>query len=181
MPIERFLAQRDSEDDSDAFAASALNLPLPPPSAANFPALPRPTPAPKMTKAEKAMAEKISTLLLSDAKGKTPVPAPAVASPVPVSPPVKTTALIIPGKATAAVKLAPRATRTKPEQPKPTGIIPIPVDIREEVFPPSPGRSGAATLIMAMAVVHAEHAISCTHLPDTCGVTFLVKGSNDTP
>ncbi|KAF8680804.1 hypothetical protein AX14_004480 [Amanita brunnescens Koide BX004] len=70
MPIEQFLAQRDSEDHSDSFAAAALDLPLPPPTAADFPELPRAPPAPKMTKAEKAMAEKINTLLLSDDKGK---------------------------------------------------------------------------------------------------------------
>ena len=72
MPIERFLAQRDSEDSSDSFAAAALDLPLPPPTAADFPELPRAAPTPKMTKAEKAMANKINALLLSDVKGKIP-------------------------------------------------------------------------------------------------------------
>ena len=70
MPIERFLAQCDSEDPSDSFAVDALDLPLPPLTAADFPELPRATPTPRMTKAEKSMAEKINTLLLSDVKGK---------------------------------------------------------------------------------------------------------------
>ena len=59
MPIECFLAQRDSENGSDSFAIDALDLPLPPPTVADFPELPRAAPAPKMTKAEKAMANKI--------------------------------------------------------------------------------------------------------------------------
>ena len=59
MPIAQFLAQRDSGEDS--FSVAALDPPLPPPVAADFPALPRATPAPKMTKAEKAMANKINS------------------------------------------------------------------------------------------------------------------------
>ncbi|KAF8669462.1 hypothetical protein AX14_006045 [Amanita brunnescens Koide BX004] len=63
----------------------ALDLPRPPPTAADFPELPRATSAPKMTRSEKAMAEKINTLLLSDAKGRTPrgkTPAPAPSEPL---------------------------------------------------------------------------------------------------
>ena len=70
MPIEHFLAQRDTKDDSDSFVADALALPLPPPTAADFPELPRAAPTPRMTKAEKAMADRINTLLLSGVKGK---------------------------------------------------------------------------------------------------------------
>ena len=86
MPIERFLAQRETEDHSDSFAVDALDLLLLPPTSAEFPALPRAAPAPKMTKAEKAMAQKIDTLLLSDIKGKKPTPVPAAAPVSPVKP-----------------------------------------------------------------------------------------------
>ncbi|KAF8637088.1 hypothetical protein AX14_010338 [Amanita brunnescens Koide BX004] len=82
IPIEQFLAQREAVDDSDSFAVAALDLPLPPPSASDFPELPRAAPAPKMTKAEKAMANKINALLLSDVKGKpSPAPTPTAAKP----------------------------------------------------------------------------------------------------
>ncbi|KAF8629106.1 hypothetical protein AX14_011153 [Amanita brunnescens Koide BX004] len=80
MPIECFLAQRNSEDHSDSFAVAALDLPLPPPTAADFPELSRVAPTPKMTKAEKAMAERINALLLSDVKGKLAPEAPSKAS-----------------------------------------------------------------------------------------------------
>ena len=105
MPIERFLAQRDSDNNADSFAVDALDLPLPPPSAADFPELPRAAPTPRMTKAEKAMANKINTLLLSDAKGKNPNPGPtsdklittAVNATLPVKPtPAKATATALP-------------------------------------------------------------------------------------
>ena len=87
MPIERFLAQRDPENGSDSFAAAALDLPLPPPTAADFPELPRALPTPKMTKAEKAMAQKINTLLLSDVKGKRTPETPVKPAPEPHTPP----------------------------------------------------------------------------------------------
>ena len=178
MPIERFLAQREGKDDSDSFAVDALDLPLPPPVAADFPELPRAALVPKMTKAEKAMAEKINTLLLSDVKGKRSAPAPGKLA------------------VTAAVKLPPRATPPSPPataatglppcapsinepcatngphvEPTPTpGVIPILADIRNEVFSPSPCPSGMATPIMAMAFVHAEHALTFSHSTATCGV-----------
>ncbi|KAF8666249.1 hypothetical protein AX14_006505 [Amanita brunnescens Koide BX004] len=67
MPLEEFLRRQQSEDDS--FSAAAIDLPLPPPSAADFPPLaPRPAPkrlAPKLTKAEKVTQGKINALLTS--------------------------------------------------------------------------------------------------------------------
>ena len=86
MPIEKFLALR--EYDEDSFSVDALDLPLPPPKASDFPELPRAAPAPKMTKAEKAMADKINSLLLSDDKpSKNRVsPKPEVASMPPAKP-----------------------------------------------------------------------------------------------
>ncbi|KAF8628117.1 hypothetical protein AX14_011272 [Amanita brunnescens Koide BX004] len=67
MPLEEFLRRQRSEDDS--FSAEAIELPLPPPSAADFPPLaPRPAPmklAPKLTKAEKVTQGKINALLTS--------------------------------------------------------------------------------------------------------------------
>ncbi|KAF8691074.1 hypothetical protein AX14_002821 [Amanita brunnescens Koide BX004] len=159
MPIERFLAQRESEDQSDSFAASALNLLLPPPTAADFPELPRATPAPKvttpkMTKAEKAMAKKIDTLLLSSVKGEhVLVPAPADRASIPV----KTTAV----PTQAAIPLVPARV---------PGILPITGTMRNDIPELSPQPSGASTPIMAMAALHAEHAVSCSHDTGSCGV-----------
>ncbi|KAF8664014.1 hypothetical protein AX14_006785 [Amanita brunnescens Koide BX004] len=73
MPLEEFLRRQRSEDDS--FSVEAVALPLPPPSAADFPPLappvsnPGPTPkktAPKLTKAEKATQGRINALLAPD-------------------------------------------------------------------------------------------------------------------
>ncbi|KAF8718450.1 hypothetical protein AX14_011828 [Amanita brunnescens Koide BX004] len=70
MPLEDFLRRQRTEDDS--FSPEAISLPLPPPSAADFPPLaphvsnPGPTPrkvAPKPTKAEKVTLGKINALL----------------------------------------------------------------------------------------------------------------------
>ena len=91
MPLEDFLHRQRSEDDS--FSAEAIGLPLPPPSAADFPPLapsiPNPGPAPKnvapkLTKAEKATQAKINALL----SPVTPAVKPAVKPPV-NKPPVK--------------------------------------------------------------------------------------------
>ena len=130
MPIEQFLAQRDGEEDS--FSAAALDLPLPPPKASDFPALPRAAPAPKMTKAEKSMANKINALLLSsDKAGVKPGPAPTSAEPAqsmeapPLlhkTPPVKAApvankinALLLPSDE-AGVKPGPAPTSAEPAQ-----------------------------------------------------------------
>ena len=158
MPIKRFLKQRESEDHSDSFAVSSLNLPLPPPTAADFPELPRAAPIPKMTKAEKAMAEKINTLLLSDVKDKL-TPGPTSKTPSPVK---KT-----------ATKPAPSPSSTLPlsdVKGSRMGVIPIPDSMRNEVLRSSPQPTGASTPIMAMAVFHAEHVVSCSHETDSCGV-----------
>ena len=172
MPIERFLKQRESEDHSDSFSVSSLDLPLPPPTAADFPELPRAAPTPKMTKAEKAMAEKINTLLLSDAKGKrsgvkdtAPNPVPAPTAPVRLTPGLET------AKAPATPVKAPLAKN--PLVPVPAalpGIIPIPVSVRADMLASSPQPSGTNTPIMAMATLHAEHVVSCSHNTSTCGV-----------
>ncbi|KAF8666036.1 hypothetical protein AX14_006554 [Amanita brunnescens Koide BX004] len=183
MPIEQFLAQRDSEEDS--FSPAALDLPLPPPKASDFPELPRAAPAPKMTKAEKAMANKINALLLSGDKagvkpGFTPLPAKPVQNAVPfkAEPPKPRTppspiaqsgsepigaAIVsaVPEQAPTPVKAA-----AKP----PPGIIPISADIRSEILASSPEPSGTTTPIGAMAALHAQHAVSCPHDTDTCGI-----------
>ena len=166
MPIERFLAQRETGDNSDSFSVAALDLPKPPPSSSNFPELPRAAPAPRMTKAEKAMANKINTLLLSDVKGKSPAP----------DQPGKVT----PVKASKHQDMIPIPAPTKPVAKTPEepplakvavpGILPIPDSIRNEVFESSPRSSGAVTPIMAMSALHAEHAFSCPHDTQNCGV-----------
>ncbi|KAF8719225.1 hypothetical protein AX14_011291 [Amanita brunnescens Koide BX004] len=159
MPIERFLAQRDSEDNSDSFSADALNLPLPPPSASDFPELPRAEPALKMTKAEKAMANRISTLLLSDVKGKSPNPAPAPGKPLATAVHTSVPVKVVPAKAT----VPPRPANVP-------GILPIPDSIRNDMLESSPQPSGVSTPIMAMAALHAEHVVSCSHDTSACGV-----------
>ncbi|KAF8701738.1 hypothetical protein AX14_000299 [Amanita brunnescens Koide BX004] len=167
MPIERFLAQRDSCDTSDSFSVNALDLPLPPPTAADFPDLPRATPAPKMTKAKKAMANKINSLLLSDVRGKSQNPVPA-----PSKPPVAAVNAASFG-ATSSAEVAPAPSASV----QPAGVIPIPVEIHKEVFQASlessnlsPRQSGVSTPIMAMAAFHAEHVVSCSHDTGSCGV-----------
>ncbi|KAF8709761.1 hypothetical protein AX14_013475 [Amanita brunnescens Koide BX004] len=175
-PIEQFLAQCDSEEVS--FSTAALDLPLPPPQASDFPVLPRAAPAPKMTKAEKAMANKINALLLSNDK--------ADVKPVLSSDTSKTHAS--PGKGlpkpaaiatllgeTPPFKLVPAGPAPATSM-QPAGVIPIPTEIRGEVFQASPeassqispDQSGAATPIMAMAAIHAVHAVSCPHVTDAC-------------
>ena len=165
MPIENFLALR--EDDEDSFSVDALDLPRPPPKASDFPELPRAAPTPKMTKAEKAMADKISSLLLSDDKPNR--------NKVPHKSEVTST---LPAKPASAFKApAPPTAPVKPSQvspaPKPTalpGIIPIPASIQADVLASSPQPSGVCTPIIAMAALHAEHVVSCSHDTGTCGV-----------
>ncbi|KAF8673093.1 hypothetical protein AX14_005416, partial [Amanita brunnescens Koide BX004] len=180
IPIKRFLAQRDSEDTSDSFAVDALDLPLPPPTAADFPELPWAAPAPRMTKAEKAIADKINTLLLSNVKGKDPNPAPVLdkqlATPAITNQPGKATPAKtskhrdrppIPAPSKPGVEPHETAPRTKVVVP---GILPIPDSIRNEVLESSPRSSGVVTLIMAMSAFHAEHTFSCSHDTQDCGV-----------
>ena len=171
MPIEHFLAQCDSEDHSDSFAVSALDLLLPPLTAADFPELPRAAPTPKMSKAEKAMAQKINTLLLSDIKGKgapvTPV------KPTPKTHAPSSAADRSSGKIPTHESAAPERAPTPVEAPVKTstlGMIPIPVGIRTEVMDSSLQPSGTATPIGAMAALHAEHAVSCPHDTNACSL-----------
>ncbi|KAF8671842.1 hypothetical protein AX14_005648 [Amanita brunnescens Koide BX004] len=168
-PIEQFLAQREAVDDSDSFAVAALDLPLPAPSASDFPELPRAAPAPKMTKAEKAMANKINALLLSDVKGKpSPASAPTVIKPtcrpkehVPDKAPTQNN-----NKETVVF-----AAAAPPPKPAATpGILPITGSMRSETPSLSSQHSGASTPIVAMATFHAEHAVSCSHDTGSCGV-----------
>ena len=162
MPIERFLAQRESEDRSDSFAVDALDLPLPPPMAADFPELPRAAPTPKMTKAEKAMAKRINALLLSDVKGEhapgptseAPSPIKKAAPPCPISKPA----------------VAPVQATAPPTPASVPGILPISGSMRNDARGSSPQPSGASTPIMAMAALHAEHVVSCSHDTGSCGV-----------
>ncbi|KAF8701213.1 hypothetical protein AX14_000518 [Amanita brunnescens Koide BX004] len=167
MPIEQFLAQRDSEEDS--FSAAALDLPLPPPKASDFPALPRAAPAPKMSKAEKAMANKINALLLSDVKDKpSPAAAPTAAKPAYEH---KEQA---PNKAPAQISSSDAVVfDTASALPKPAGtpgILPVTGSMRNTAPNPSSQCSGASTPIVAMATFHAEHAVSCSHDTGSCGV-----------
>ncbi|KAF8703922.1 hypothetical protein AX14_014103 [Amanita brunnescens Koide BX004] len=170
MPIERFLKQRESEDHSDSFSVSSLDLPLPPPTAADFPELPRAAPTPKMTKAEKAMAEKINTLLLSDAKGKRAGVKDTAPNPVPAP---TASIRLTPGLETAKAPATVPAAATAPSKPAITpGILPVTGSMRSES--PESDRlsqgSGASTPIMAMAAFHAEHVVSCSHDTGSCGV-----------
>ncbi|KAF8627311.1 hypothetical protein AX14_011367 [Amanita brunnescens Koide BX004] len=203
MPIEKFLASQQYDEDS--FSLDALDLPLPPPKASDFPELPRAAPAPKMTKAEKAMANKINSLLLSDDKlnrnkvspgsemASVPLakPAPSLKAPttrnVPVKAPLpaKTDIKAPPGNTTPyepsmpsppAAKPAPsfevdaRAQTSPDAMPAaPPGIIPIPVAVRADMLMSSPQPSGTSTPIMAMAALHAEHVVSCSHDTGSCG------------
>ena len=183
MPIEQFLAQRGSEEDS--FSVAALDLPLPPPQVSDFPPLPRVAPAPKMTKAKKAMANKINALLLSSDKadvkpGFAPLPAKPARnfgsskaepseSHTPLSPIAQSSDKLA---ATAVISAMPEQTSTPAKttvKPSP-GIIPISADIRSEMLASSPEPSGTATPIGAMAALHAQHAVSCPHDTDACGI-----------
>ena len=161
MPIEQFLAQR--EDSEDSFSAATVGLPLPPPSASDFPELPRAAPLPKMTKAEKAMADKISSLLLSSSKDKVH-PGPVKALPKPAA------ELPMPAQTAGSAAKAPMPATKPAALPPLLGIIAIPANIRSELVCSSPQPSGAATPIMAMATFHAEHVVSCPHDTSECGV-----------
>ena len=161
MPIERFLTQRDSEEDS--FSVAALDLPPPPPQASDFPALPRAAPAPKMTKVEKAMANRINALLLSSDKASVKPGPPS--SPVKLAPSGLGAADAPATPVEASLTLAPPV----PMPAAPPGIIPIPVSVWADMLASSPQPSGATTPIMAMATLHAEHAVSCSHDTSNCG------------
>ena len=50
------------------------------------------------------------------------------------------------------------------------GMIPIPAGMRNEILTSSPVPSGAATPIGAMAALHAQHAVSCPHDTNACGI-----------
>ena len=66
---------------------------------------------------------------------------------------------------------AASAAPTTPSKPAATpGILPVTGSMRSE-SPDLPSQhSGASTPIMAMATLHAEHVVSCSHNTDSCGV-----------
>ena len=167
-PIEQFLAQREAMDDSDSFAVDALDLPLPPPVASDFPELPRAAPAPKMTKAEKAMANKINELLLTDVKGKSsPAPPPTAVKPARI--PKEQAPKEVPTRSSAATVVS-TVNAVPPKPAAVPGILPVTSSMRNESPCPSSQRSGASTPIMAMAAFHADHVVSCSHDTGSCSI-----------
>ena len=173
MPLEDFLRRQRSEDDS--FSAEATGLPLPPPSAADFPPLapsisnPGPAPikvAPKLTKAEKATQAKINALLAP----VTPVVMPAFTPPVKKpsaavsaetpEPPVKKILERHAAKGPSVHSDSPlNATSPRPS--------PIP-DVSPSTSPdraPSP-----VTPILAVAALQVAHSSACPHDPNTCAI-----------
>ena len=167
MPLEEFLRRQRSGDDS--FSAEAIDLPLPPPSAADFPPLaPRLAPkklAPKLTKAEKVSQGKINALLTStsppvkpDAKHRK-ASSPAIIAKTP-EPPIR--------------KILERpVTKVLPEQPgsPPAAISPAPSPVPNVVPSASPDRAPSpVTPILAVAALQVAHSGACPHDPNTCTI-----------
>ena len=125
-----------------------------------------------MTKAEKAMADKISMLLLSDDKSKVQ-PLKAEKAPKPSGKLTKPMADSAKPKPKPTVKIEHQLHTASPINPAPLpgpGVIPIPEAIHDEVFHTSPQPSGAATPIIAMAAVHAAHIVDCSHDTASCSI-----------
>ncbi|KAF8662354.1 hypothetical protein AX14_007071 [Amanita brunnescens Koide BX004] len=191
MPLEDFLRRQRAEDDS--FSAEAIGLPLPPPSAAEFPPLapsnsnPGPPPkksAPKLTKAEKATQAKINALLAPVTPTATlltpvtPTATPAVKSPIrKPSADVSAKAPKIPVKKTPVPPVQKLLERPVAESPPDlpgtplavTSPEPSPVpNVTPSVSPdhaPSP-----VTPILAVAALQVAHASACPHDPNTCAI-----------
>ena len=129
-----------------------------------------------MTKAEKAMADKINSLLLSDVKSKSPEKIDSLllsdvkGKHAPAGPATHTPAKAAAKPVGTTPVRRPSAETSTPVGPSAPGIIMIPTSIRSEVLSSSPQPSGATTPIMAMAVFHAEHAVSCPHDTSKCGI-----------
>ena len=167
MPLEDYLRRQRSEDDS--FSVEAIDLPLPPPSAADFPPLaPPPAPknsAPRLTKAEKATQGKINALLST-----TPSPAkpdtkrrkalsPVITAKTPVPPVQK-----ILGRPVAKSPPDLSDVLLAVTSPEPS---PVP-NVAPSVSPdhaPSP-----VTPILAVAALQVAHSSACPHDPNTCAI-----------
>ena len=170
MPLEDYLRRQRSEDDS--FSVEAIDLPLPPPSAADFPPLAPPSApkisAPKPAKAEKVTQGKINALLsstLSPAKPsakhrKAPGPAIDVKTP---APPVRKILERPATKGPSNLSGGPSATSS----PEPSEPPPIPA-VAPSAFP---DRSPSlATPILAVAALQVAHSSVCPHDPNTCSI-----------
>ena len=173
MPLEEFLRRQRSEDDS--FSVDAIGLPLPPPSAADFPPLapsirnPGPAPknaAPKLTKAEKATQSKINALLAPVMPTVIPAVKPPVKQP-PVTVSAKTPeapAKKILERPVAKGSSAPSDSPLNTTSPRPS---PVP-DVSPSASPdraPSP-----VTPILAVAALQVAHSSACPHDPNTCAI-----------
>ncbi|KAF8679001.1 hypothetical protein AX14_004605 [Amanita brunnescens Koide BX004] len=175
MPLEDFLRRQRSEDDS--FSPEAIGLPLPPPSAADFPPLapcaPNPGSAPKkltpkLTKADKVTQGKINTLLTSATSAVKPAakhhkaPSPTIAAKTPEPParkilehPVTMTSLEQPGSPLALAS------------PAPSPVLNV-VPSASPDCAPSP-----VTPILAVATLQVAHSNVCRHDPNTCAICHV--------
>ena len=181
MPLEDYLRRQRSEDDS--FSAEAIGLPLPPPSAADFPPLalsasnPGPAPkkfAPKLTKAEKASQAKSNALLAP----VSPAVTPAVKAPIKdvTAPSKKPSAAVSAKTPEPPVKKilrrpsAPKGLPTLPSSPL-DSRSPIPSPVPVVIPSASPARvPSPVTPILAVAALQVAHASACPHDPNTCAI-----------
>ncbi|KAF8690087.1 hypothetical protein AX14_003110 [Amanita brunnescens Koide BX004] len=167
MPLEEFLRRQRSEDDS--FSPDAIALPLPPPSAADFPPLaPRlapKSPAPKLTKAEKVTQGKINALLAS--------------TPSPVKPDAKRRKASDPAAPAKAPALPVGKILERPVAVGPSGQPGSPLGATGPEPSPLPNVSPSAspdrapspvTPILAVAALQVAHSNTCRHDPNTCAI-----------
>ena len=181
MPLEQFLRCQQSEGDS--FSAEATGLPLPPPSAADFPPLappapnPGPTPkkgapknsGPKPTKSEKITQARINALLAPVTPSvRSPVKQHEALPKVPGPPkPIKASE-----PPTWSV-LEPPVARTPSKQPDsvPASASPVPSSLPEVIPSASPERvPSPVTPILAVAALQVAHSNICHHDPNTCAI-----------
>ena len=167
MPLEEFLRRQRSEDDS--FSPEAIDLPHPPPSAADFPPqAPLPAPkslVPKLTKAEKVTQGKINALLAS--------------TPLPVKPDAKHRKASSP---TVIAKTPEPPIRKILERPAAKGLSdqsgsppaatsPDPSPVPNVSPSASPDRAPSpVTPILAVAALQVVHSNACPHDPNTCAI-----------
>ena len=180
MALEDFLHQQRTEDDS--FSPKAIDLPLPPPSAADFPPLAPCAPnlgsapknsAPKLTKAERATQAKISALLAP----VTPAVKPAAKqheapSPKASKPPKAAKSSELPAR-----KILERPTaKTLTKQPgsAPASVSPAPSSLPDVIPSASPDRAPSlVTPILTVATLQVAHSNACRHDPNTCVVCHV--------
>ncbi|KAF8644304.1 hypothetical protein AX14_009437 [Amanita brunnescens Koide BX004] len=167
MPLEEFLRRQRSEDDS--FSAEAIDLPLPPPSAADFPPLaPRPTPksrAPKLTKAEKVTQGKINALLAS-----TPLPVKPDAKHRKASGPAATAKTPEPPVRKILERPAAKGLSDQSGSP-PAATSPDPSPAQNVSPSASPDRAPSpVTPILAVTALQVAHSNACRHDPNTCAI-----------